>query len=83
MPMWGWSVSTSADVGWLNAGGMITVRGDAGDTAGHCSAGGKIFIGGRAGTRSGSLMKHDPLYEEPELWILKTETASSSPIFPV
>ena len=63
--------STSADVGWLNAGGMITVRGDAGDTAGHCSAGGKIYIGGRAGTRSGSLMKHDPLYEEPELWILK------------
>lgn len=63
--------STSADVGWLNAGGMITVRGDAGDTAGHCSAGGKIFIGGRAGTRSGSLMKHDPLYEAPELWILK------------
>lgn len=63
--------STSADVGWLNAGGTITVRGDAGDTAGHCSAGGRIFIGGRAGTRSGSLMKHDPLYEEPELWILK------------
>ena len=61
----------SADVGWLNAGGRITVRGDAGDTAGHCSAGGKIFIGGRAGTRTGSLMKHDPLYEEPELWILK------------
>lgn len=63
--------SASADVGWLNAGGKITVRGDAGDTAGHCSAGGKIYIGGRAGTRSGSLMKHDPLYEEPELWILK------------
>ena len=63
--------SSSADVGWLNAGGKITVRGDAGDTAGHCSAGGKIFIGGRAGTRSGSLMKHDPLYEEPQLWVLK------------
>ncbi len=63
--------SASADVGWLNSGGIITVRGDAGDTAGHCSSGGKIFIGGRAGTRSGSLMKHDPLYEEPELWILK------------
>ena len=63
--------SASADVGWLNAGGVITVKGDAGDTAGHCSAGGRIFIGGRAGTRSGSLMKHDPLYEEPELWILK------------
>ena len=63
--------STSADVGWLNSGGVITVRGDAGDTAGHCSSGGKIFIGGRAGTRTGSLMKHDPLYEEPELWVLK------------
>ena len=63
--------STSADVGWLNAGGLITVKGDAGDTAGHCSSGGKIYIGGRAGTRTGSLMKHDPLYEEPELWILK------------
>ena len=63
--------SASADVGWLNAGGIITVRGDAGDTAGHCSSGGKIFIGGRAGTRTGSLMKHDPLYEEPELWVLK------------
>ena len=63
--------SISADVGWLNAGGVITVKGDAGDTAGHCSSGGKIFIGGRGGTRTGSLMKHDPLYEEPELWILK------------
>ena len=60
-----------ADVGWLNAGGKITVRGDAGDTAGHCSSGGKIYIGGRAGARTGSLMKHDPLYEEPEMWILK------------
>ena len=57
--------SASADVGWLNAGGIITVRGDAGDTAGHCSSGGKIFIGGRGGTRTGSLMKHDPVYEEP------------------
>ena len=63
--------STSADVGWLNSGGIITVKGDAGDTAGHCSSGGKIYIGGRAGTRTGSLMKHDPLYEEPELWVLK------------
>ena len=63
--------SVSADVGWLNAGGKITVKGDAGDTAGHCSAGGKIYIGGRGGTRTGSLMKHDPLYEEPQLWILK------------
>lgn len=61
-----------ADVGWLNAGGRIVVRGDAGDTAGHCAAAGRIYIGGRAGARSGSLMKHDPLYEPPELWVLKS-----------
>ena len=63
--------SAPADVGWLNSGGMITVLGDAGDTAGHGASSGKIFIGGRAGARSGSLMKHDPIYDEPELWILK------------
>lgn len=61
----------SADVGWLNAGGKIVVRGDAGDTAAHCAAAGTIYIGGRAGTRSGSMMKHDPLYAPPEFWVLK------------
>lgn len=61
-----------ADVGWLNSGGVITVKGDAGDTAGHCAAAGKIFIGGRAGTRSGSLMKHDPGLEPPQLWVLNS-----------
>jgi NADPH-dependent glutamate synthase beta subunit-like oxidoreductase/ferredoxin len=60
-----------ADVGWLNAGARIVVRGDGGDTTGHCAADGVIYIGGRAGTRSGSLMKHDPAYNAPELWILK------------
>ena len=63
--------SVPADAGWLNSGARIVVKGDAGDTAGHCAASGVVYIGGRAGTRSGSLMKHDPLYPEPELWILK------------
>ncbi len=63
--------SASADVGWLNAGGKIVVKGDAGDTAAHCAAAGTIYIGGRAGTRSGSMMKHDPLYAPPEFWVLK------------
>lgn len=62
----------SADVGWLNAGGTIAVRGDGGDTTAHCAASGKIYVGGRAGTRSGSLMKHDPLYTQPEFWVLKS-----------
>ena len=60
-----------ADVGWLNAGATIVVRGDGGDTTGHCAADGVIYIGGRAGARSGSLMKHDPADKEPQLWILK------------
>ncbi len=63
--------SSSADVGWLNAGGRIIVKGDGGDTTAHCAAAGTIYVGGRAGTRSGSLMKHDPLYEAPEFWVLK------------
>ncbi len=61
-----------ADVGWLNAGATIIVKGDGGDTTGHCAADGVIYIGGRAGTRTGSLMKHDPAYAAPELWILKS-----------
>jgi len=60
-----------ADVGWLNAGATIIVKGDGGDTSGHCAADGVIYIGGRVGTRSGSLMKHDPDYDPPQLWILK------------
>lgn len=64
--------SAPADAGWLNSGGTITVLGDAGDTAGHCAASGKIYIGGRSGTRTGSLMKHDPELEPPELWILNS-----------
>ena len=63
--------SASADVGWLNAGGEIIVKGDGGDTTGHCAAAGKIYVGGRGGTRTCSLMKHDPAYEPPELWVLK------------
>lgn len=63
--------SASADVGWLNAGGRIVIKGDGGDTAAHCAAAGSIYVGGRAGTRSGSLMKHDPYYEAPEFWVLK------------
>ncbi len=51
-----------ADAGWLNAGAILTMLGDGGDTTAHCAASGKIYVGGRVGTRSGSLMKHDPAY---------------------
>ena len=63
--------SAPADVGWLNSGAEIVVRGDGGDTAAHCAAGGKVYVGGRVGTRSGALMKHDPKFEPPQFWVLK------------
>ncbi len=63
--------SAPADIGWLNAGAEIIVKGDGGDTTAHCAASGKIYIGGRVGTRSGALMKHDPKYPAPEFWTLK------------
>ena len=64
--------SAPADTGWLNSGAKIVVNGDSGDTTGHCAASGKIYIAGNVGTRSGALMKKDPKFEAPELWILKS-----------
>ena len=63
--------SAPADVGWLNSGAEIILKGDGGDTTAHCAASGKIFVAGRVGTRSGALMKHDPKYPAPEFWVLK------------
>lgn len=63
--------STPADAGWLNAGAELIIKGDSGDTTAHCAASGKIYVAGRVGTRSGSLMKHDPAFSPPELWVLK------------
>ena len=64
--------SAPADTGWLNSGAKIVVNGDSGDTTGHCAASGKIYIGGNVGTRSGALMKKDPKFEAPELWVFKS-----------
>ena len=63
--------SAPADVGWLNAGAEIILKGDGGDTTAHCASTGKIYVSGRVGTRSGALMKHDPKFSPPELWVLK------------
>ncbi len=64
--------SAPADTGWLNSGAKIVVNGDSGDTTGHCAASGKIYIAGNVGTRSGALMKKDPKFAAPELWVLKS-----------
>lgn len=64
--------SAPADTGWLNSGAKIVVNGDSGDTTGHCAASGKIYIAGNVGTRSGALMKKDPKFDAPELWVFKS-----------
>lgn len=64
--------SAPADTGWLNSGAKIVVNGDSGDTTGHCASSGKIYIAGNVGTRSGALMKKDPKFEAPELWVFKS-----------
>lgn len=64
--------SAPADVGWLNAGADITLKGDGGDTTAHCAATGNIYVAGRTGTRSGALMKDDPKFPAPEFWVLKS-----------
>ena len=62
--------SATSDTGWLNSGAKIVVLGDSGDTTGHCAASGKIYVAGSVGTRSGALMKKDPKFSAPELWVL-------------
>ncbi len=64
--------SVPADAGWLNSGAKIVIKGDSGDTTAHCAASGKIYVAGNTGTRSGALMKKDPKFEAPELWVLKS-----------
>ncbi len=59
----------SDDVGWLNAGAEIIVRGDATNGAGNAMAQGKIYIEGDIGARGMTMTKHNPRFEPPELWV--------------
>ena len=60
----------SDDVGWLNAGARIVVRGNATNGAGNAMAQGKIFIAGSIGARGMTMTKHNPRFDPPELWVL-------------
>ena len=62
----------SDDVGWLNAGAKIIVRGQATNGAGNAMAQGKIYIAGDIGARGMTMTKHNPRFDPPELWILGT-----------
>jgi NADPH-dependent glutamate synthase beta subunit-like oxidoreductase/glutamate synthase domain-containing protein 3/Pyruvate/2-oxoacid:ferredoxin oxidoreductase delta subunit len=62
----------SDDVGWLNAGAKIIVRGQATNGAGNAMAQGKIYIAGDIGARGMTMTKHNPRFDPPELWVLGT-----------
>jgi len=60
----------SDDVGWLNAGAEIVVRGNAANGAGNAMAQGKIYVRGNIGARGMTMTKHNPRFAPPELWVL-------------
>jgi NADPH-dependent glutamate synthase beta subunit-like oxidoreductase/glutamate synthase domain-containing protein 3/ferredoxin len=60
----------SDDVGWLNAGARIIVRGNATNGVANAMAQGKIYVAGDIGARGMTMTKHNPRFEPPELWIL-------------
>lgn len=60
----------SDDVGWLNAGSRITVRGNATNGVANAMAQGKIYIAGEIGARGMTMTKHNPRFDPPELWVL-------------
>jgi NADPH-dependent glutamate synthase beta subunit-like oxidoreductase/Pyruvate/2-oxoacid:ferredoxin oxidoreductase delta subunit len=60
----------SDDVGWLNAGAQIIVRGNCTNGVGNAMAQGKIFVAGNIGARGMTMTKQNPRFEPPELWVL-------------
>lgn len=62
--------SASNDVGYLNIGADIIVKGDAGDGVCNAMAQGRVMIGGSIGARGLTMSKWNPEYARPELWVL-------------
>ncbi len=60
----------SDDVGWLNAGAEIVVRGNAGNGTCNAMAQGKVFVAGSIGARGMTMTKQNPRFAPPELWVL-------------
>lgn len=60
----------SDDVGYLNIGAEITVKGDATNGACNAMAEGKVYVGGSIGARGLTMTKWNPEHQRPELWVL-------------
>ncbi len=62
--------SASDDVGYLNIGADVIVKGDATNGVCNAMAGGRVMIGGSIGARGLTMTKWNPAYEQPEMWVL-------------
>ncbi|MEW6428976.1 MAG: FAD-dependent oxidoreductase [Thermodesulfobacteriota bacterium] len=60
----------SDDVGYLNIGADIIVRGDASNGVCNAMAQGRVMVGGSIGARGLTMTKWNPDYSRPELWVL-------------
>jgi NADPH-dependent glutamate synthase beta subunit-like oxidoreductase/glutamate synthase domain-containing protein 3/NAD-dependent dihydropyrimidine dehydrogenase PreA subunit len=60
----------SDDTGWLNAGALIVVNGNAANGCGNAMAQGKIQIAGSIGARGMTMTKANPRFAPPQLWVL-------------
>ena len=55
----------SDDVGWLNAGADVVVRGNAGNGACNAMAQGRVFVAGNIGARGMTMTKTNPPVRPP------------------
>jgi NADPH-dependent glutamate synthase beta subunit-like oxidoreductase/glutamate synthase domain-containing protein 3/NAD-dependent dihydropyrimidine dehydrogenase PreA subunit len=62
--------AASDDVGYLNIGAEIVVKGNATNGVCNAMANGKVSIAGSIGARGLTMTKWNPDYDRPELWIL-------------
>jgi len=62
--------AASDDVGFLNIGAEIIVKGNATNGVCNAMANGKVSIGGSIGARGLTMTKWNPDHDRPELWVL-------------
>ena len=60
----------SDDVGWLNAGAKIVIRGNAANGMANAMSRGVIYVGGSIGSRGMTMTKYNPRFAPPQLWVL-------------
>ncbi len=63
--------SASDDIGWINCGAKITVRGDVTNGAFNAAAQGILYVQGCGGARCDTMTKHNPRFDPPQSWYFR------------